>query len=182
MSERKEIRLSGSGGQGMILGAIILAEAAAIFDGKNATQSQSYGPEARGGSSKSDVVISEGTIEYPKATKVDVLLAMTQESADKYSVDLRRKGLLIVDEDFVKDLPEVDGRIVSIPIMGLATEHVGKKVVANIVALGVLVKLTKVVSEEAIRNAVLARVPKGTEQLNMRALEVGMKAAEQFCE
>ena len=83
MSDRVEIRLSGSGGQGMVLGAIILAEAAAIFEGKNATQSQSYGPEARGGSSKSDVVLSEGEIRYPKATRLDVLLAMTQESCDK---------------------------------------------------------------------------------------------------
>jgi len=178
MSDRIEIRLSGSGGQGMVLGAIILAEAAAIYDGKNATQSQSYGPEARGGSSKSDVVISEGFIEYPKATRVDVLLAMTQESADKYCPDLRPGGLLIADEDMVAEMPEVEGRAVRLPIVRLATETVGKRVVANIVALGALVKLTGVVSEEAVRKAVLARVPRGTEQLNAKALEVGFRAAE----
>ncbi|HUX05935.1 MAG TPA: 2-oxoacid:acceptor oxidoreductase family protein [Acidobacteriota bacterium] len=178
MSDRIEIRLSGSGGQGMVLGAIILAEAAAIFEGKNATQSQSYGPEARGGSSKSDVVLSDGAIEYPKATKLDILLAMTQESCDKYCCDLRPGGLLIVDEDYVTNLPETDGRIVKLPIMRLAAESVGKKVVANIVALGALVELTGVVSEESLRKAVLAKVPKGTEELNTRALQVGIKAAQ----
>ncbi len=178
MSDRIEIRLSGSGGQGMVLGAIILAEAAAIFEGKNATQSQSYGPEARGGSSKSDVVLSEVAIEYPKATKLDILLAMTQESCDKYCCDLRPGGLLIVDEDDVTNLPKVDGRIVKLPIMRLAAESVGKKVVANIVALGALVELTGVVSEESLRKAVLAKVPKGTEELNSRALRVGVKAAQ----
>ena len=178
MSDLIEIRLSGSGGLGMVLGAIILAEAAAIFEGKNATQSQSYGPEARGGSSKSDVVLSEGAIEYPKATKLDILLAMTQESCDKYCEDLRPGGLLIVDEDDVTNLPKVDGRIVKLPIMRLAAESVGKKVVANIVALGALVELTGVVSEESLRKAVLAKVPKGTEELNSRALRVGVKAAQ----
>ena len=177
MSDRTEIRLSGSGGQGMVLAAIILAEAAAIYDGKNATQSQSYGPEARGGSSKSDVVISNGDILYPKATDVDVLLAMTQESFDKYYSDLRPDGLLIIDQEGVQDLPTSKGKVVGLPIVRLAKETVGKKVVANIIALGALVELTGVVSEEAIRKAVLARVPKGTEELNTRALEVGMKAA-----
>jgi len=178
MSDRVEIRLSGSGGQGMVLGAIILAEAAAIFEGKNATQSQSYGPEARGGSSKSDVVLSEGEILYPKATRLDVLLAMTQESCDKYSCDLRSGGLLIVDEDFVTSVPEIDGRVVKLPIVRLATESVGKRVVANIVALGALVELTGVVSAESLRKAVLDKVPKGTEELNSRALQVGIKAAQ----
>ena len=178
MSDRLEIRLSGSGGQGMVLGAIILAEAAAIYDGKNATQSQSYGPEARGGSSKSDVVLSEGDIEYPKATTLDILLAMTQESCDKYCCDLRPGGLLIVDEDYVLDIPKIDGRVVKLPIMRLASESVGKKVVANIVALGALVELTGVVTDEALRKAVLAKVPRGTEELNTRALQVGVKAAQ----
>ena len=178
MSNRIDIRLSGSGGQGMVLGAIILAEAAAIYGGKNATQSQSYGPEARGGSSKSDVVISDGSIEYPKATRLDVLLAMTQESFDKYKGDVKTGGLIVIDGDYVTAVPgKMEARVLSVPIIRLATETVGKKVVANIVALGALVELTKVVSLDALRKAVLARVPKGTEQLNLRALEVGIKAA-----
>jgi 2-oxoglutarate ferredoxin oxidoreductase subunit gamma len=177
MSFRIDIRLSGSGGQGMILAAVILAEAAAIYDGKNATQSQSYGPEARGGASKSDVVISDGHIEYPKATRLEVLLAMTQESCDKYIKDLKPGGILIVDGDDVLQLPQAEAQVYRIPIVRLAAETVGKKVVANIVALGVVVELTEVVSHQALRKAVLSRVPKGTEQLNSRALEVGIKAA-----
>lgn len=177
-SERFEIRFSGAGGQGMILGAIIMAEAASIFGDKNATQSQSYGPEARGGSSKSDVVISEGVIDYPKATKLNVLLAMTQESADKYNKDLRPNGIIIVDEDHVDNIPETKARVVKMPIMRLARENVGKAVVANIVALGALTRLTGAVTEESMRQAVLSRVPKGTEEINMKALEIGMKAAD----
>lgn len=161
----------------MILGAIILAEAATIYGDKNAVQSQSYGPEARGGSSKSDVVISDGVIDYPKATKVDILLAMTQDSADSYYKDLRPGGLMIVDEDFVGNVPKVDGQVVKLPIMKLATEVIGKKVVANIIALGALMELTGIVSEDSLKKAILARVPKGTEQINMKALEVGIKAA-----
>lgn len=180
MSERIDIRLSGSGGQGMILAAIILAEAAAIYDGKNATQSQSYGPEARGGSSKSDVVIADGNIEYPKATRLEILLAMTQESVDKYSGDLKPGGILIVDEDFVEEIPKIDSQVYKIPIVRLAAETVGKRVVANIVALGVLVELTGIVTPDALRKAVLARVPKGTEQLNERALGIGIKTAANF--
>ena len=179
-SDRIDIRLSGSGGMGMILGAIILAEAACIYGDKNACQSQSYGPEARGGSSKSDVVISDGIIDYPKATRVDILLAMTQESVDKYHKDLKPGGTLVVDEDFVQDIPLIDGRIVKIPIMRLATEVIGKAVVANIIALGALQELTGLVSEESLRKAILSRVPKGTEHINMKALDTGVKAAASF--
>ena len=179
-ASRTEIRLSGSGGQGMILGAIILAEAACIYGDKNACQSQSYGPEARGGSSKSDVVISNGVIDYPKATKLDVLLAMTQEAANKYSRDLRPDGLLVVDEDYVLEPPEGEFQLVKLPIMRLATETVGKAVVANIVALGALQTLTDLVTEDGLRQAVLSRVPKGTEAINSKALEVGKKAASNY--
>lgn len=176
-SKRTELRFSGSGGQGMILAAIIMAEAASIYGDKNATQSQSYGPEARGGSSKSDVVISDGVIDYPKATKLDCLLAMTQEAANKYGKDLRPEGVMIIDEDYVLEPPAIAGRTVKIPIMRLATESVGKAVVANIIALAAVQEITGIVSEESLRKAVLSRVPRGTEDLNMRALEVGRKAA-----
>ena len=92
MSPRYEARLSGSGGQGLILAGKILAEAAAIYENKNATQSQSYGPEARGGASKSEVIISDGDIDFPKATRLDVLLCLTQEACDKYVADLKEDG------------------------------------------------------------------------------------------
>jgi 2-oxoglutarate ferredoxin oxidoreductase subunit gamma len=161
----------------MITGAIIMAEAASIYEGVNACQSQSYGPEARGGSSKADCVISKEEIDYPKATRLDLLLAMTQESADKYTADLKPDGLLIIDEDNVENVPTFGGQIVKLPITAIAREQVGKMFVINIVSLGAITELTGVVSEDSVRKAILNRVPKGTEELNMKAFELGQKAA-----
>src|SRR5512138_314017 len=113
MAGRYEIRFSGAGGQGLILAGVIMAEAASIYDGKQAVQSQSYGPEARGGASKSEVIISEQAIDYPKATVVDALLALTQEAADKYSHDLKKGGMLLIDSDLVQKVPEGEFRTVA---------------------------------------------------------------------
>jgi len=168
-----EFRLSGSGGQGLILAGIILAEAA-IGDGKEAVQSQSYGPEARGGSSKSEVIISDKTIYYPKVEKPDFLLAMTQEALAKYSVDLNQDSILVVDSTFVKEVPEQFKKVYSIPITQMAKEELGRDLFANIIALGIVAKLTKAVSLKALEQAVLARVPKGTEKMNKQALELGI--------
>ncbi len=172
-----EIRLSGSGGQGLILAGVILAEAAAIYEGKNAVQTQSYGPEARGGSSKSEVIISDGEILYPKTTRLDYLLALNQESCDKYARDLKENGLLLVDSEAVEHLPPVN--VVSLPLVRTAREKVGRAMTTNIVSLGALVGLGNIVSREALRKAVLARVPKGTEELNLKALELGFQMAEE---
>jgi 2-oxoglutarate ferredoxin oxidoreductase subunit gamma len=175
---RYEIRLSGAGGQGMILAGVILAEAAAIYDDKNATQSQSYGPEARGGASKSEVIISDEDIYYPKATHIDLLLALTQEACDKYINDLKPDGILVVDKDLVQQLPEGKFTTYTVPILNIAQEKIGKVIVANIVALGVIVALSNVVSQSAIENAVMARVPRGTEELNRKALKAGFEAVK----
>lgn len=178
--ERYEIRLSGSGGQGLILAGKILAEAAAIYEGRNAVQTQSYGPEARGGASKAEVVISDGEIEYPKAIELDLLLSLTQESCLKYSTDLKTGGILIIDSTSVKELPDGDFRVFSAPITEIAINTVGKAVVTNIVALGILTAISGIVSEESIKKAILARVPKGTEELNMKAFDEGSKAGKEL--
>ena len=175
MSERYEIRLAGEGGQGMILAGLILAEAAAIYDSKNAVQSQSYGPEARGGASKSEVVISDDEIDYPKVMEANVLLAMGQEACDKYFYDLKKDGLLIVDSDKVGRVPT--SKAIRAPITHLAMEATGKLITANVVALGLLVGLTGIVSQDAIEKAVLARAPKGTEEINRKALMAGLQEA-----
>ncbi len=180
--DRYEMRLSGSGGQGLILAGKIMAEAAVIYDGRNAVQTQSYGPEARGGASKAEVVISDGDIDYPKALSLDLLLALTQVSCAKYSKDLKEGGILIVDSGLVKELPPGDFRVYRAPITEIALKKVGKAVVTNIVAVGILTKIAGVVSEEAVRKAILARVPKGTEELNMKAYEEGLKAAAELLE
>jgi 2-oxoglutarate ferredoxin oxidoreductase subunit gamma len=177
MSYRYEIRLSGEGGQGIVLAGVILAEAAAIYDDKNATQTQVYGPESRGGASKAEVIISDEEIDYPKAMAVDLLLALTQAAADKYGDDLKPSGILVVDSDKVEKVPSGDFAVHRLPIIDTAKNAVGKAMVANIVSLGVIAGLSKVVSREAIERAVLARVPKGTEELNRRALEAGFALA-----
>ena len=173
---RMEIRLAGEGGQGMILAGIILAEAAAIYDNKNATQTQSYGPEARGGASKAEVVIAQGEIDHPEVIVADVLVAMSQEACDKYAGNLKKDGLLIVDQERVGRVPS--SRAIKVPITRLAQESSGKIITANVVALGVLVGLTNVVSRQAITQAVAARAPKGTEEMNQSALSAGFAAAD----
>ncbi len=176
IAPRTEIRLAGEGGQGMILAGIILAEAAAIYDGKMAVQTQSYGPEARGGASKSEVVIAEGEIDHPEVLSADVVVALSQEAFDKYATSVKPGGLLIVDDDNVHSIrvPEA----IKIPISWLAEHTTGKAITANTVALGILVGLTGVVSRQAIEKAVTARAPRGTEEMNRKALEAGFAAAE----
>ncbi|RMG60345.1 MAG: 2-oxoacid:ferredoxin oxidoreductase subunit gamma [Deltaproteobacteria bacterium] len=179
MMGRYEIRFSGSGGQGLILAGVIFAEAAAIYEGINAVQSQSYGPEARGGASKSEVIISDETINYPKATNIDLLLALTQESCNKYYKDLKEGGILLVDEDFVTEIPEGNYRVIKLPIIRAAQEKVGKAFVANIVAIGAITAIVGKVSYESVEKAVLSRVPKGTEELNKLALQIGYEMAKE---
>lgn len=180
MAERYEIRFSGAGGQGLITAGIILAEAASIVEGKNAVQSQSYGPEARGGASKSEVIISDGPIDYPKATKVNACLALTQEAADKYSVGIKTNGLLLLDSDLVKNTPEGDFQVYQFPIIRTAKEDLGREIVANVVALGAMVALTDIVSYEAGEQAVLSRVPPAFKELNQKAYEMGFKKMKEL--
>jgi 2-oxoglutarate ferredoxin oxidoreductase subunit gamma len=175
MAKRTEIRLAGEGGQGMILAGIILAEAASIYDGKMAVQTQSYGPEARGGASKSEVVIADGEIDHPEVLSADVVVTLSQEAYDKYAGGVEPGGLLVVDEEKVGSIATPDA--VKIPISRLAFETTGKTITANTVALGILVGLTGVVSRQAIEKAVTARAPRGTDEMNRRALEAGFEAA-----
>lgn len=177
MCNQVEIRLSGSGGQGLILGGIILAEAA-LMDDKEAVQSQSYGPEARGGASKAEVIISDSEIHYPKVQKCDILLSLTQKSCDKYLSNLKENGTLIVDE--AVELPENTKQydIYRMPILTTASEKIGRSMVANIVALGALNEITKVVSNESLERAILNRVPRGTEDFNRKAFESGKEITQ----
>jgi len=176
MKDTIELRLSGSGGQGLLLAGIILAEAA-ILDGKNAIQTQSYGPEARGGASKAEVIISSDEIYFPKVTVPNLVLALTQIASDKYSDTVSESGILVVDDQIVLPNGLNAESIVSLPIIKTATNDIGRAIVSNIVAIGVITELTKVVSKESVESAILARVPKGTEDLNKKALEAGYKLA-----
>jgi 2-oxoglutarate ferredoxin oxidoreductase subunit gamma len=177
---RYEIRLAGSGGQGIILAAIILAEAAGVHDGKYVCQTQSYGPEARGGASKAEVVISDQEIDYPQITKPDVVLCMNQRACEAYAFDLKPDGLLMVDASFVHDT--LTTRAVAIPFTKIAREEVGREQAANIVALGALAGLSGALGLASLKAAVLARIPRGTEAINAKALEAGLQAARQYLE
>jgi len=172
------VRLSGAGGQGLILAGVIYGKAASIYDGKNAVQTQSYGPEARGGASKSDIVLSTEPIDYPLAEKLDVLLCLNQESCDKYFPDLKKDGVLIVDSLHVKNIPTPVAH--ALPFTEIAKNVVGRVVVANVVALGAVCELTPYVSRRAFEEALRSTVPKGTEQINLHAFGEGIRAAREL--
>lgn len=177
MSNRLELRLTGSGGQGLILGGIILAEGA-IMEGKNAIQSQSYGPEARGGSSKAEVIISDEEIDFPKVRRTNLLLALNQKSCDKYINSLDEEGILLIDSTVNVPNTNRAKKIVKVPILETAREVIGKPMVANIVAIGAINGILDIVPKKILESAVLDRVPKGTEELNKLALKKGYELVE----
>lgn len=176
---RWQFRLSGTGGQGVITAAIILGEAG-VLEGKEVVQTQSYGPEARGGASKAEVIIDNKAIHYPKVITPDILLAMSQQAADKYGQDIKENSYVIIDSGLVKEYKNDKAKIIPIPITQLAKENVGRELVANIVALGALVGVTEVVSVDKAKEAVIARIPKGTEEINMKAFELGLEYARKL--
>lgn len=178
MAQTTEIILSGSGGQGLITAGQILADAV-IRDGKNTVQTQSYGPEARGGASRAEVIISNQEIDYPKVTRPDIVLVMSQEALQKYAGWLGPGGMLIVDTTYIQDVPSSSAKVFAQPYSRIAREVLGKEMVANIVALGALAALTGVVSKESLQSALTARIPPGTEALNLKALELGWQKARQ---
>ncbi|HUK92760.1 MAG TPA: 2-oxoacid:ferredoxin oxidoreductase subunit gamma [Methanomicrobiales archaeon] len=169
---RHEIRFSGFGGQGIILAAVILGRAAALYDGKNAVQTQVYGPEARGGASMSAVIIDDEPILYPEVSVPDIYVIMSQEGFERYGADAPKNAVMLVDSDMVEGRPECTFH--EIRATSEARNTLGKVIVANIVMLGALIAATGIVSGAAIEKAVLDSVPKGTEKLNMSALRRGM--------
>lgn len=175
----KEIRISGSGGQGIVLAGIILAEAAGIFEGKHVIHVQDYGGAMRGGAVRSEVIIAdeEGDIEYPAVLNADILVAMTQEAANKWTASVKEGGTVIYDSTYVTKTPSSVVKTYNMPLTRIAQEKLGTALVANIVALGVICALTDAVSMEALSHALAKRVPKDTEDLNQKALRVGFEFA-----
>jgi len=169
---RTEVRLAGFGGQGIVLAGYVLGKAAAIFGGKEATLTQSYGPEARGGACAANVVISDAKVAYPSVSRPDVLVLMSQESYHTYKGDIRAGVKILYDNDLVQVEPGMPGEWIACPAMKLA-EQAGKKIVANIVMLGFLAAVTGMLPGDAVKDAVLSSVPSHTKELNEKAFAAG---------
>lgn len=170
---------SGSGGQGVITAAIILGEAAVLYENLVAVQSQVYGPEARGGSTRSDVIISDEEIFYPKVIQPNVLVCLTQESYNKYYPMLRPGGLLITDSRYVEPQRKADARQKSLPLYRSVMDRIGKPIVLNICMLGAVIRLVGIVKPESIMKVLEKRIPADFLDMNRQALNLGMELAEQ---
>jgi 2-oxoglutarate ferredoxin oxidoreductase subunit gamma len=177
MAFRYNIRFSGARGQGLILGARILAEAAAIYEDKNASESCSYGPEARGSTARVDIIVSDEAIDYPKVESADFLLVLTQEAYDKHVDDCKSGGIVAVDENIETGEGAGECTVFSVPFTAIAKEECGRVSMVNIVALGFFAGTSDVVSEKAIRQAILSRAPKMSEESYIRAFEAGLRVA-----
>ena len=176
MAEQCEMRLAVLGGQGLILAGIIVAEAAGIHEGKEVVQTQAYGAEARGGFSRSDVVMCDEEILYPKASQLDFLLAMSQSAFEENLPSLKKGGVLLVDSTYVS---EVSGaQIYAIPFSKVAREQFGRENVANIIALGAITQVFPAISKRSMEKAVLNRVPKRFIEMNKKAFKEGIKLGE----
>lgn len=174
-----EVRLSGFGGQGLVLAGIVLGKAAAVHEGRNAVMAQSYGPESRGGASCAEVIIDDGSIDYPHLVSPDVIMVLSQEAYAKYGRNRDPNVLLIAEQDIVTlDAESERGKkVLRVPFTALA-EKVGRRIVLNMVALGFLCRSTGVVGPDAMRAAIRSSVPKGTDELNLRAFEAGYTYTE----
>ncbi len=180
---RWEVRLAGTGGQGQVLAAIILADAAGLHAGYNVVQTQDYGPESRGGASKAEVILTtDPEVDYPKATAPDVLVAMSQPAFDRYAAGVRPGGVVLADSTWVRAAPSGKARVLPLPLTQAARERLGRALVANVVALGALAAVFPPVPLEALERAVLRRAPRGTEDLNRRALQLGYAMGRQATE
>ena len=173
---KKDVRICGFGGQGVILAGFIIGKAASVFMDYHAVQSQSYGPEARGGAARSEVIISDEKIGYPRPIGVDCLVAMSQESFDTYRDDLRDETVIILDPDLVKNhdigrpLYKVHGQQIA--------EELGNKIVTNIVMVGSFTSIFSLLDKEAVKKSVIDSVPKRFTELNVKAFERGFEAGE----
>lgn len=176
--ERYRVVFSGSGGQGVITASIILAEAAVLHEGLNAVQSQSYGPEARGGATRSDVIVSDKDIRFPKVNQPNVLVCLTQEAYNKFAGMIRPGGLLLTDSHFVKPARKVDARQVELGMYKEVMDRIGKPVVFNICVLGAMLGLVPMVKAESIVKVIETKIPAGFLDMNKKALDLGFQLAE----
>jgi 2-oxoglutarate ferredoxin oxidoreductase subunit gamma len=173
---KKEIRICGFGGQGVILAGFIIGKAASVFQNYQAVQSQSYGPEARGGAARSEIIISDKKIGYPRPLGVDILLAMSQESFDSYRNDITDDTIIVVDPDLVKK-HEIGRPLYKVHAQKIA-EELGNKIVTNIVMVGAFTSISGILNPESVKESVIDSVPKRFTELNIKAYERGLEAGK----
>ncbi len=169
---KTEIRISGLGGQGVVMAGQILGKTA-VYSGKNAVQTQSYGSEARGSVAKSEVIISDGKIGYPQVRKCDVLIAMSQEAADKYLKDLKKNGILIIDSTYIKRDPDTEASFFKIPATEYAEKMFRTKVCANMFMLGVLAKVTDIINDRSMKKAIETTIMSDFVDIDRKAYKKG---------
>jgi 2-oxoglutarate ferredoxin oxidoreductase subunit gamma len=177
--ERCRMIFSGSGGQGVITAAIILAEAAVLYENLNAVQSQSYGAEARGGATRSDVIISDSIIHFPKVLQPNILVCLNQNSYNKFYPVIRPGGLLITDPRFVQTEKKVDAQQKELIMYETVMAKIGKPIVFNICMLGAVIALTELVKPESVMKMLALRIPQDFLDMNRQALDIGLALGEQ---
>lgn len=178
-ANKTEIRLAGFGGQGIVLAGHILGKAASLYEHLNAVFTQSYGPEARGGACSADVILSAGEIFYPRVSCPHILVLMSEEAKHTYGGLMANQAMVLIDEDLVKlDTVPAGSLLFKIPATRLA-EKLGRKIVANIVMLGFITSITEVVGYESMKQALFDSIPRGTEELNLKAFEKGFEYGKQ---
>jgi len=172
MPKRVEVRISGLGGQGVVLAGEILGRAA-VYDGKYAVQTQSYGAEARGSAAKSEVIISDKKIGFPKVRKCDILVTMSQSALNKHLDDLKENGILLADRDKIKEMPKIKAKVFSVPATRIAETELKSRIYANVIMLGALTKITGIVSEETVKKAIVDSVSEDTKERNLEGFGKG---------
>jgi len=175
--KRTEVIIGGFGGQGTLLAGAILGRAA-VFEGRKVVQTQSYGAEARGGAARSEVVISDEDIDYPMVIKIDALIAMSQLALDRYISTVKAGGVVMIDEDLVKEIARKDVKVVKIPATKMASEELKLPIVANMIMMGALTALTGIVKPGSLTKSIKISVPEATKKINLKALRKGLKLAE----
>lgn len=173
-----DVRITGLGGQGVILSAHILGKAASVYGEYNATMTQSFGPEARGSACSAQLVIDKDRVLYPYVLRPDILVAMSQDGYEKYCTEMNPKGILVYEQDLVTPAKDSKIKAYGVPATRFAEDVIGRKITMNIVMLGFFTGVTQVIPKESMREAVLSSVPAGTEELNTLAFETGYEHYE----
>lgn len=181
MSNHFEARFSAVGGQGIILAGGLLADAAANFEGKHAVQSPTYTAQVRGGPTKIDIIIDDEEIIYPRTTAIDFFLALAQNSYNSFAKNLKPGCIVLIDPNLVKKVDEEKYKVYRVPIIEVTKKEMGRMVFTSAVALGAMIELTRAVQVESVISAIRKGVPKGTDEVNIRAFNIGRKAVEDFC-